>query len=92
MKYQKTDRKIVFRRIEDEGLILDVSTDKIYQLTEVGAFIWELVMERHDITDKEIIESICHDYNSVSENIVQEDVNLFLDEMLQYGLVLQSDN
>ncbi len=76
-KYYKRNEDFVFRRIKDETILVPIKDNvgdmgSIYNLNEVGAFIWEhldgknrlldiknMISEEFEVSSKEAKEDLC---------------------------------
>ena len=75
---------LLFRRIVDEGLLLDLEADVGYSLNEVGARILELLSEGEG-RDR-VVERLCSEFE-IEEAQCQREVEAFLEELRSRGLL-----
>ncbi len=85
MKHQ-IKKSILWRRADDEILVLDKKKEKFYRLKGIAVLVWELVDEGKRV--KEIITIIKNKYD-VEEKRVTNDVNNLLKDWLEKDLICQ---
>lgn len=76
----------MWRRADDEILVLDKKKEKFYRLKGIAVLVWELVDEGKRV--KEIITIIKNKYD-VEEKRVTNDVNNLLKDWLEKDLICQ---
>ena len=79
------DERTAWRIIEGEAVIVTPLDSKVHILNEVGTRIWEL-LEGKEMKVGQIIEMICEEFE-VAQKKAEEDVNKFVKEMCEKGIV-----
>ncbi len=74
---------LLFRRIVDEGLLLDLEEDMGYRLNDVGVSIVSLLSEGVD--GAALIDRLCAEYDIDRERCARE-VSAFLEDLQARGL------
>lgn len=87
MKYQHKPG-ILAADMDGETVMMDASTGKYYNLSEVGGRIWELTEK--PITRDELIQALTDEYD-VDRAQCENDIKPFMEQMIQSGLILQVD-
>lgn len=77
--------KIVWRKVDQETVILNLDTGYYYTLDELGGYIWELALEENDL-DK-IIEHVVERYDT-DRATAEVDVKSLLDDMTNEGFFI----
>lgn len=82
-----------YRKIADMGVILPVGlrraeSSDLYQLSEVGSFIWENIDGRR--TTDDLVASITDEYK-VDEKQAQSDLDAFLAKLEAKGVIVAQD-
>jgi hypothetical protein len=62
--------EVVSRRLGDGAVLVHLSTNKIFELNDTGARIWQLISER--ATEDRIVENLVHDFEVDAEQATQE--------------------
>ena len=75
---------LLFRRIVDEGLLLDLEEDLGYRLNDVGVSIVSLLSE--GIDGVALIDRLCAEYEIDRDRCTRE-VSDFLDDLQARGLI-----
>lgn len=94
MKRYRQSSSLVCERIEDELLIVPLQDgvavlDKFQCLNGVGAFIWEQL--KKEISVEEICQRVTSHYE-VDPERARKDIQAFLQQMLELGLVQAHDD
>ncbi|OPX60341.1 MAG: hypothetical protein A4E25_00626 [Methanobacterium sp. PtaB.Bin024] len=76
--------KSISCNLDDEVVILGLDDGLYYGLDSVGAFVWDLIKE--PVAVGEILENISNEYEDVP-NTFKKDLMIFLDELLEKGLI-----
>jgi hypothetical protein len=76
--------QVMSRQVGDETVILDLSSGMYFGLDPVGARIWQLLTEGHQLDA--VVTTLLAEY-AVPENQVRQDVQALLDELVTRGLV-----
>ena len=88
MQYYVDPNKIVWRRIDEEVIILNLDSGIYYSLNKTGSFIWDLLIQEKDIED--IILHVSQDYG-ISEAIARKDT-LYIINNLEKDLLISSNS
>lgn len=71
-------------QLDDDWIILNTDDFTVTKVNEVGGYCWTLLESKQ--TAETIRQAVQEEYSSV-EDITTEDIEQFLDELLQYGLL-----
>lgn len=74
----------LYHRLHDEGVILDMRTERYFGLNQTGAFVWE-ALARNDSTTK--IAKDMSDHFGISLDDAHRDVTTLTDELERNGLI-----
>ncbi len=93
-KHYKKNENFVFRRIENETILVPIKDNvgdmgSIYNLNEVGAFIWEHLDGKNRLLD--IKNMISEDFE-VSPKEAKEDLCEFLGQLREIDAILQAQS
>jgi len=77
--------KVIFQKVNQEAVLLDMSSEQYYALNELGLRLWELVSEDENL-DLAITRLL--DEYDVDEDDLRRDILAWIDEMHSYGLVI----
>jgi Coenzyme PQQ synthesis protein D (PqqD) len=81
----KLSPDVVFRDLEGEAVILDLSSGTYFGLNEVGTRVWRLVDEGRD--SSQIVEIVAAEYAADRETIAR-DVERLLDDLRSRRLIV----
>lgn len=75
---------VVARRLDRAGVIIDLPTNRIFELNETGIRIWELVAEGHPLAAvaRHLAEEFDVDADAAARNVEQ-----FVDRFRREGLL-----
>ena len=76
--------QVMSRQVGDETVILDLGSGMYFGLDPVGARIWQLLSEGHQLDA--IVAALLAEYE-VPEDQLRQDVNALVDELVTRGLV-----
>jgi len=76
--------EVIVRRMGESAVLVHLSTNRIYELNETGARIWELLERGQSST--EIIRQLCGEF-TVSPKEATEAYDQLLTDLLKQGLV-----
>ncbi|CAM3642416.1 PqqD family protein [Cohnella lubricantis] len=71
--------------IDGETILLNQETLAVTKLNETGGRIWELLSENRTL--EQVAERICGEFDGAEAHRIREDVALFLDQMIEIGLI-----
>ncbi len=77
-------RKVPWRVIEEEIVIVDVDHGSVLELNQVGARIWEQINGERNIT--QITQEVINEFE-VDTIKAQADITKFIEELFKKGLV-----
>lgn len=80
----KISDKIVYQKVEDETVLLDLENGSYYGLNSVGSRIWELLSEKQEI--QSVFDSMIKDYEVKPEKL-QQDILSLLHKLRTKGLI-----
>ncbi len=78
--------QVMSRQVGDETVILDLGSGMYFGLDPVGAKIWQLLSEGHQLDA--VVSTLAAEYD-VPEAQLRQDVNSLVSELVSRGLVLQ---
>lgn len=82
-KFTRND-DIAWRIIDGEALVVSPKGSLIYPLNDVGTRVWELLDGKKKVG--EITSILCEEFEA-DEKIIQDDVVVFVEELLKAGLI-----
>ena len=82
-------KEFLKREVAGESFLVTIGktvydSNGLYLLTELGAFIWDLLPEARDSQD--ILQAVLAEYE-VDENIARADIDEFLDKLRDMGIL-----
>jgi hypothetical protein len=80
--------QVMSRQVGDETVILDLGSGMYFSLDPVGARIWQLLTEGHQLDA--VVTSLHAEYD-VPEDQLRQDVNSLINELVSRGLVEVND-
>ena len=86
-KVWQLDKRIAFRTIEDETIIISISGGEIHLLNETASFLWNLLSAAPK-SSAELISAMMASYN-VDEDTAKNDVAEFLASLLAKELIAE---
>jgi coenzyme PQQ synthesis protein D (PqqD) len=75
---------VLYRDLEGQAVILDLSSGLYFGLNEVGTRIWALIGEGRSVAD--IVQILSHEYEADASNI-ERDVRELADALLSRNLI-----
>jgi hypothetical protein len=78
---------VVWRRVGDETVVVNLRTNRIYSLNRTGARLWELISAGHD---REAAEAALLTEFDVDEGELRKEIAAALDELAAEGLILEA--
>ena len=90
----KRNGNFVYRQIENETILVPIKDNVgdmncIYNLNEVGAFIWENIKCKNSIAD---IKNMVLSEFEVSDSQAETDLNEFVDDLRQIEAIVPADS
>src|SRR5947209_6066646 len=83
----RTSTDTVARRMDDQYVLVQLQTNRIYQLNPTGARLWELLEAGHDLQQAQ--QQMLLEFD-VDEERIRNEVNTLVGELVAKGL-LESD-
>ena len=80
----KPTADVVFKRVEEEGVLVHLRTNRIFSLTDTGARFWELLAAGND---RAAIEQQLLDEYDVSEPALRAEIDSLVRELAAEDLV-----
>jgi hypothetical protein len=80
---------ILFRKVENEAVLLHIPTGMYYSLNETSISFWEALCDRQPLAPT--IEKITAEYE-VDYSQVLDDLKTFLQDLSEYGLISRSSD
>lgn len=77
---------VVWRRVGEEAVLINLVTNRIYSLNNTGARLWELLAAGHDL---EAAEAALSDEFDVEGGELRKEVAAVLEELAREGLVVE---
>ena len=81
--------QVMSRQVGDETVILDLGSGTYFGLDPVGARIWQLLSEGHQVDA--VVSALLGEYD-VPEEQLRQDVNGLVSELVSRGLVEVSES
>ena len=88
-KFKKNEKRMVWREIEDETIVMDMESGYIHSLDDVGTVIWELFEDYKKV--EEVLEGLKEIYPGVKEKILKKDLNEFIKELQEKELLIPAE-
>ena len=79
---------VVWRRVQDSGVLVDLRTNQIYELNETGTRVWELMSEGQSIAS--VLDQLRSEYE-VESSDTQSEVEHLVEELESAGLLERKD-
>lgn len=80
----KVSPDAVYRRIDSEGVLINLQTERMFRLNETGARFWELLASEATIAD--VMAKLQEEY-AVSERELETEIAALLQALREEGLV-----
>lgn len=75
---------IMFRQIEDEGILLHISSGTYYNLSETSIVFWQALVDSEPLNL--VIEKMINEYE-VEREVILQDLQIFLQDLLQNKII-----
>ncbi|MBD2129871.1 PqqD family protein [Microcoleus sp. ZQ-A2] len=85
----KVAEDILFRQVQNEAVLLHIPTGMYYALNETSIIAWEALCNQQPLSSA--IENIIAEYD-VEYSQVLSDLQAFLQNLLEYGVISQSSD
>ncbi|MDX1687616.1 MAG: PqqD family protein [Candidatus Promineifilaceae bacterium] len=80
---------VLFRELEGEAVMLDLGSERYFGLDEVGARVWQLLDEHHDVDA--VVAQMLAEYE-VEEEQLRSDLAELIANLAEAGLVTIEDD
>ena len=78
---------VVWRRVGDEAVLVNLKTNRIYSLNHTGARLWELIDAGHN---REAAEAALMSEFDVDEDELRKEVAAVFEDLTKEGLILEA--
>jgi len=90
----KRNENFVFRRIENETILVPIKDNVgdmncIYNLNEVGAFIWQNIKCKHSVTD---LKKMIRSEFKVTESQAEADLDEFVNDLKEIEAIIPASS
>ncbi|HEY9673837.1 MAG TPA: PqqD family protein [Waterburya sp.] len=85
----KVAEDILFRQVQNEAVLLHIPTGMYYALNETSIIAWDALCNQQSLSST--IEKIIAEYD-VEYSQVLSDLQAFLQDLLEYGVISQSSD
>ncbi|MEZ4516167.1 MAG: PqqD family protein [Chloroflexota bacterium] len=80
----KVNEDVIYRRIEDEFVLINLQSDQIFTLNQTGSTFWELLMEGLPVSE---IRARLLDAYDVSPEDLDAEISLMVEKLTSEGLI-----
>ena len=80
----RPNQGIIAKRLDEVAVLVDVSTNRIFELNHTGARVWELMGEGFD--KQQIVHHLVHEFDA-DLPIVASEVDNLLEQLRMEGLL-----
>jgi hypothetical protein len=77
---------VIFRELDGESVVLDLSSGRYFGLNAVGTRVWQLIQEGHPVAG--LIRTVTAEYDADAA-AVEQDVLSLLEDLRTRGLVVE---
>jgi hypothetical protein len=74
------------RRVDDDAVILDITSGQFFGINDVGALVWDLL--EHDTTRDALVNAVTAEFDVDSEQ-AGDDIDALIAQLSNAGLVEQ---
>jgi len=85
-KLKKNEKRMVWRKIEEETVVMDMESGYIHSLDDVGTVIWGLFDDYQKV--EEVLKELKRTYPGVKEKTLKKDLNNFIKELQKKELLI----
>jgi hypothetical protein len=78
----------IYETLDDRGVLINVTTNEIYELNQTGARFWELLSAGHDQT--QIRQIMLQEYD-VDETVLDREIEALLASLRSASLIVYGD-
>ena len=80
---------LLVRQIENEAILLHIPTGAYYNLSETSLSFWEALQNQQPL--QPVVNQIIDEYEVESSRVI-EDLQTFLEDLLEFGMIRESPN
>ena len=80
----KIEDNILFRQVENEGVLLNAVSGAYFNLGEISILFWQALSQNKPL--ESVVDKVVDEYE-VEREVVVEDLHNFLQSLLDYGIV-----
>lgn len=84
MRY-RVPETVIFQRLDDEAIVVDLEEGSIFSLNETGARLWEIVTAGGD--EQSIRRTLLAEYDVAAPRL-DDEISRLLQELMDAGLLL----
>lgn len=77
---------VIFRKIEDEGVLLNLNNEIFYTMNEVGCIVWEQLVKGSNLS--EIVCEVQKEYNLIDIEQIKDDIITYIKELQKEGMLI----
>ena len=77
---------VLFRELDDEGVLLDLETEQYYTLDDIGVRMWQLLHENKDM--EVVVATLLEEYD-VDEATLRQDLAELIARLSEAGLIIE---
>jgi hypothetical protein len=82
----RTGEDVVSRRLDDQTVLVNLQTSRIFELNRTGARLWELLDEKP--SESQIVAQLLAEFD-VSQAQLEGEVRSLIDSLLDEGLIVR---
>jgi hypothetical protein len=80
---------VLFRQVENEGILMHIPSGTYYSLNETSILFWEAIVQQQAL--EPIVDKIMDEYD-VDRNQLLTDLQAFIKDLSDFGLISPSSN
>ena len=77
--------EVLYQTLQDEVVLLNIKSQKYYGLNDVGARMWELLLEHRNVA--KVADILSRTYDG-EEAAIRADLNRLIEDLLKGGLLV----
>jgi hypothetical protein len=85
----KVVKDILFRQVENEGILLHVPSGNYYSLSETSLLFWNALSNQQPL--EALVDKIIEEYE-VDRDRVLRDLQVFLQDLIAYGIIFPASD
>lgn len=75
---------VVFQKLEDDAVLLNLETERYFELDDVGTRMWQLLTESDDT--EHVLAQLLREYE-VDESTLRDDLATLIEQLSKSGLI-----